>query len=579
MKINRRQFMQATGAVAAASALAACGATDSSSTAASSASTSADVTESTLTGGELVWNLKVEPNTWDPSLSSDSTADNLDMHVFECMTINTVDGVMPGAAESWECAEDGLTWTFHLREDGKWSDGTPVTAHDFYYSWMRMCDPEVASAAAAGMLDYVQGAKEFFNGEGTKEDVKLVAVDDYTLEVTLISNLPYFPQQTGMYNYGPVKEEYVALGEGWEKDPTTAISNGPFVLSEYQIGSHIVLKKNEMYWGASEVNLDTIKVVFLNDANTALQAFETGEIDVNPLIPTTELARLVAEEPNLYIGQNPGTNFLAFNMDKEPVADGLIRHALTLAIDRKAIVEQVLCGGQLPATGLLAPGMHKSDGITEYVDIDPATGLPVQEFNIDPTGASVEAAQQLLAEAGYPNGEGFPAIEFLYSTSDTNKKLAEAIQSMWKENLGIDVTLRNEEWQVFLDTKELGNYTIATGGWIANPYDASGMMKQFKSDSGSNAEQWRWQETVVAPHDTVLNPDNELFDELYLTAMNSVGDARDAGWEAVEEYIMEVMPVCPIYFYNNPVLINQDKFEGVFVTAGGNTLLRGAYLL
>ena len=525
----------------------------------------------------VVWNGGSEAKTWDPNISDEDFSDQLSVQLFEGLTTRSPEGALPGVAETWESTPDSKNWTFHLRKDAKWSDGSPVTAHDFVYAWLRSCDPKSASNSSTAVTDYVVGAKEMFDG-GPREDVKISAPDDYTFEVELKMGVPFFPDLVTGYTYCPVKKEAVETGDGWEKRPETAISNGPFVLEEYQLGSHMLLKKNENYWDAANVELPGIKVVFIKDANTALQGFEAGDIQVNKSIPSNELVRLIAENPNLRNNLQPGTYYIGFNMDKPPVDDVRVRKALTLAIDRKAIVEQITRGGQLPANAFLPTGLAKSDGVSSFRTLD-ENGYPVKENFIDPLKADVETAQALLAEAGYPNGEGFPEIELLYNTSENHKKIMEAVQSMWKKNLNINVNLRNEEWQVFLSTKDKGDYYMCRAGWIGNSFDASGMLKQFQSHSGSNSYQWRYREEPNAPHDTKLNPDQKVFEDLYQKAMNSVGEERDAGWVAAEEALLEALPICPIYFYTNPILIDEEVVEGIELSKSGEPIFKNARLV
>lgn len=524
--------------------------------------------------GYIVWNIGSEAKTWDPNMGDEDAADNLDAQLFEGLTAYSVKGAVPGVAESWEHSDDNKKWTFHLRKNAKWSDGSPVTANDFVYSWIRMCDPAVASPASTNVTDYIVGAKEFFDGTGKREDVKISAPDDYTFQVELKMGLPYYPDLVAQYYFMPTKRSAVETGEGWEKRPGIAVSNGPFVLEDHRLGSHILLKKNEYYWGAENVRLAGIKVVFVSDGNTALQGFEAGDIHVNKTIPSNEMVRLIAENSGLRNELMAGTYFIAFNMDKAPVNDVRVRKALTLAIDRKIIVEQIARGGELPASAFLPTGLSKSDG-TSYRTLD-ANGYPIKEYFFDPQKADVGEARKLLAEAGYPNGKGFPEIELLYNTSENHKKIMEAVQAMWKENLGINVKLRNEEWQVFLSTRGKGDYYMCRAGWIGNSFDASGMLKQFQSSSGSNDYQWRYQEEKAAPHDRTLNPEQKVFEDLYQKAMNSTGRERDDAWVAAEDELMAQIPICPIYFYTNPILIDDDATEGVELSRDGTLIFKNA---
>ena len=262
-----------------AAALAGCGGSSSETTTAAPAETQAeteDTAAQTDTAGEegryLVWRLYAEPKQWDPTNNSESISDAIVKQLFEGLTVSTADGYKPGMAESWDVSDDGLTYTFHLRQDAKWSDGDPVTAHDFEYAWRRICDPSFASEALQAMTDYVQGAQEYFDGTGSYDDVKATAIDDYTFEVVLKNVTPFFPQLVANDVYLPIKQDVVeAAGEGWEKKPETCVSNGPFMLEEYQVGSHMLFKKNPNYYDADAVTIPGIRAVIITDDNTAYQ--------------------------------------------------------------------------------------------------------------------------------------------------------------------------------------------------------------------------------------------------------------------------------------------------------------------
>lgn len=524
--------------------------------------------------GYLVWNLGSEPKTLDPNLYNDGPTRMIITQMYESLTYPTEDGVEPGVAESWDISDDCLTYTFHLRHDAKWSDGSPLTANDFYYTWMRICNPENAVPMSTTMVDYVAGAAEYFAGTGLAEDVQIKVVDDYTLEVGLKSPMPFFAEQVSLHNYSPVKQESVENGgEGWATNAETQISNGPFKFVEYQVGSHILLEKNENYWNADEVKVKGIKIVFVNDSNTSLQAYEAGEIDATDIIPSEQIPSLIAEDPNLQITESPSTAYFYFNVDKEPLTDVRVRRALTLAINRRDITEQITKAGELPATGYLPICLRNTQGVSvRQIDED---GNPLPEYGIDPEQASVEEAQALLAEAGYPNGEGFPEVDILYSTGDTNKLVVEAVQQMWKENLNINVTVRNLDFADFMTEKGNGNFMIARNGTTGSYYDASSMMKQFLSTGGSNTG-WRWQYYEGTPYDTNLNPEQKEFDELYDKAMNATGTQRDELWAQVEDVLMENAPICPLYYSMNTRLINQDRVQGIITSKDSRWVFKRA---
>lgn len=526
----------------------------------------------------LIWRLSSEPKQWDPTNNSESVSDGIVKQLFEGLTVSTADGFRPGIAEKWDVSEDGKTYTFHLRKDAKWSDGSGVTAKDFEYSWRRMCDPNFASEALQAITDYVVGGQEYFDGTGKYEDIKATAIDDYTFEVVLKNATPFFPQLVANDVYLPIKQEVVEkAGEGWEKKPETAVSNGPFFLEEYQVGSHMLFKKNPHYYAADEVKLPGIKAVIIADDNTAYQAYQAGEVDVMDHLPAEQIPQIVAEDPYVIVGADTGAQFLNFNVDKAPFDNLHVRKAVAMAIDRKQITEQVLKDGSVPASGFIAPTCQKTDGSSFRVMEE--DGYPAEEYGINPRQANVEAAQKELAEAGYPNGEGFPEVELAYSNSEKNKRLCEAIQQMLETNLNIKVKLRAEESSVFQSTKSKGDYQMAPGGWTNNPYDASGLIKLFYSQNGNNTCQWRWQEYKGAPHDTTLNPGNKAFDEAFDKATASLGEERDNAWVEAEKALMEDVPVTALYYPSFVALVNEDNVENVERTLGNSFMFSHAEIV
>ncbi len=526
----------------------------------------------------LVWRLNKEPKLWDPTNNSESISDAIVKQLFEGLTVSTSDGFKPGMAKSWDVSEDGKTYTFHLRDDAKWSDGDPVTAKDFEYSWRRICDPDFASEALQAITDYVVGGQEYFDGTGSYDDIKATAIDEYTFEVVLKNVTPYFPQLVANDVYLPIKKDVVeAAGEGWEKKPETCVSNGPFMLEEFQVGSHFLFKKNPNYYDADAVKLAGIKAVIITDDNTAYQAYQAGEIDVMDNLPSEQIPQIVAEDPNVIVSADTGAQFMNFNVDKAPTDNLHVRKAIAYAIDRKQIVEQVLKDGSIPASGFIAPTCQKTDGGSfRTMESD---GYPAEEYGINPRQANVEAAKQELAEAGYPDGKDFPALEITYANNDRNKKTCEAIQQMLEDNLGITVTLRAEESSVFTSTKNKGDYQMATGGWTNSPYDASGLIKLFYSQNGNNTPQWRWKPYTGAPHDTTLNPGSEAFDIAFDKALASQGADRDNAWVEAEQALMADMPVTPLYYPSYTAVVNEDQVEDVELTASNTFMFKAASVI
>ena len=514
----------------------------------------------------LVWNIAVDPQTWDPTLNSANDGGHIINNMFEGLTKETSTGIIPAAAESWDITNDGKTYTFHLKDGMKWSDGQPLTAKDFEYAWKRACDPAVASDYSFLVTTYLVGGEEYFSGTGSRDDVGVKALDDLTLEVNLKYPVAYFLSLTSFYTYAPVRQDIVeANGEGWEKNPETCISNGAFKLAEYQTGSHLTMVKNENYWNADTVKLAGIKGLMIVEGTTALNGYENGEIQVLDSITIEQIPRLQKEDPNFVIYPHIGTYYINFNVDNEVFSNLKVRQAFSMAIDRKQFVEQVTKGGQTPATGFIPAGMIYSDA-SEIRPLD-ENGLPAPEYGIDPSKALVEEAQALLAEAGYPNGEGLPKITFLYNTNENNKKIAEALQGMWKQNLGVEVELLNQDWAVFQETRRAGEYMMARGGWLGDYGDPMTMLDLFALKSGNNDPQWRYKEEPVgAPHDKTLNPEQEAFENAISESLVTSGKERDAALKAAEDVLMNNMVVAPIYYYTWTTIVDSAKVEGVELT-------------
>jgi len=495
----------------------------------------------------LRWNLGSEPKTIDPQLNSANDGGNVITNTFEGLVREINGETVPAMAESWEVSDDGLTYTFHLR-DANWSDGKPVTAHDFEFAWKRALDPEVASEYAF-QLFYIKGGQDYYEGKGSRDDVAVKAIDDKTLEVTLVAPTAYFIDLTAFYTYMPTREDVVDNDGVWARTPEKAICNGPFKLAEYKPGDQLVLVKNEEYWNADNVKLDKIIGTMIVDQSTMLTAYEADELDIIDDVPQQEIPRLQAEDPTFRIYPLLGTYYYIFNVNKDPVDDVRVRKALTLAIDRKAIVEQVAKGGQMPATGFVPPGLLDADG-REFREV-------AGDYGIDPNAAKVEEAQALLAEAGYPNGEGFPTVELLYNTSEGHKAIAEAIQEMWKQNLNIDVTLANQEWAVFQDTRHQGNFTIARGGWLGDYTDPMTFLDMWTTYSGNNDAQWKVEE----------------YDELIEAAKTLTGSERFEKLYEAEKMMMDRdMIVAPIYYYTDIIMV-KERVKGFYRTILGHQWL------
>ncbi|OPJ56304.1 peptide ABC transporter substrate-binding protein [Alkalithermobacter paradoxus] len=476
-------------------------------------------------------NLGSDPETIDPALNAAVDGAIILVNTFEgLMRLDEKDQPLEGVATEYTISEDMLTYTFKLRKS-KWSDGEEVTAHDFEYAWKRALDPATA-ADYAYQLYYIKNGEKFNNGEVSADEVGVKALDDYTLEVVLEAPTPYFLELTAFPTYFPVRKDIIeAHGEKWALNPETHISNGPFKVVKWEHNDIMELVKNENYYDKDRVKLDGIHFYFMTESSTALAAFESGEVDYIESMPSEEIPRLMKESDEFKIFPNLGTYFYVFNTTKEPVNDARVRKALSMAIDRKSIVEVITKAGQIPALSFVPEGITEPDG-SDFNKNAKDYGLALTP--------KVEEARALLAEAGYPDGKGFPKLTVIYNTHEGHKAIAEAIQAMWKDNLGIEIELQNQEWKVFQDTRDNGDFVIARHGWLADYVDPMTFLDMWYSTSGNNNAHWK----------------NEEFDRLINEAKTAADEkTRFEIMHKAHDLMMEEMIVMPIYYYTNPEMI------------------------
>ena len=432
--------------------------------------------------GEKILSVQVgpDPETIDPALNSAVDGGNMLLHSFECLLAVDEEGkLIPGQAESWETSEDGLTWTFTLRDGLKWSDGSDLTANDFVYSWKRVCDPMVAAPYAETVLGMVAGFNEAVAGD--LDALQVEATDDKTLVVTLSSPCSYFGSLAAFATLSPVQQATVeANGDAWATAAETYISNGPFYVSEWVPGSHILMSKNPYYWNADAIKLDGIKWNLIEDANASYSAYQTGEVLMIKDVPTEEIPSLEGNG-EFFVDPIIGTYYLSLNTQKAPFDDAKVRKALSLAIDRDYVANTLMQGTYSPASNFMGPGWIDTDG-SQFID-NANGGKPY----IDTTTyeANLEEAKALLEEAGYPGGEGFPSIT--YSTNDAgyHKVVAEYLQQAWGE-LGIDLSVEIVEWASFTPMRRNGDYESSRNGWVGDYSDPSNMLDLLYSSNGNN---------------------------------------------------------------------------------------------
>ncbi|MEG0438505.1 MAG: peptide ABC transporter substrate-binding protein [Solibacillus sp.] len=483
---------------------------------------------------EITLNIKTEPPSLDPGLSTDTTSAWVLDHVFEGLYTTDEDGnPILGAAESVDVTEGGAVHTFTIRDDANWTDGTPVTAADFEYAWKRVLNPEVGSRFAF-YLYYIKGAEEYNTGNGTVEEVGVEAVDEKTLKVTLNAPLGYFDKLLTMWTYYPVKKELVEGNKDWSTDPETYISNGPFKMTKWAHDSEIVIEKNKDYYDESTVKLNKVTFKMVNEATTFYQMYKTGELDLISTLPTDVLEAERDSDEYLVVPRY-GTYMYIFNVTKEPFTNAKVRKAFSLSVNRDLVVDNINKAGEIPAYGMVPPGVATPDG-----DFREVGGKHFEE--------DADEAKKLLAEGMKEEGwDTLPQVELLYTTSEGNKKIAEAVQEMIKKNLDIDLKLVNQESKTQLATVNQGNFQMSRMGWVGTFVDPVINLDYFLGGSPNNRTGW-----VNDEYDSLLEQskieqdDKKRYDLLH----------------QAEAVLMEDMPFIPMY-YNSNTYLTSPKLENV----------------
>ena len=505
-----------------------------------------------------------EPETMDPTLNRTVDGNVMMNHLFEGLykyvdSDSSGDGrngatavLVPGqAAEEpavTENADGTYTYTFKLRDDIYWSDGEPVTANDFVYSWQRLVDPETASPYNT-IIAMVVNANEIINGEKDKSELGVKAVDDKTFEVQLTYNCSYFLDICAFPNTMPLREDVVEGNSTWSQDPSTYVCNGPYKMASWTHDAEIVMAQNEKYYNVEELGPDTLTFKLMDDANAQLTAFNNGDLDYMQNPPPDETASLLVEG-DLIPGDYLGTYYCCFNNQKAPFDDVNVRRAFSLAIDRNYIVQQVTQSGEVPAGGWVPSNVVDAQG----TDGDDFRTVGGDYIDVNDYEANCELARQLLAEAGYPNGEGFPEVTYLYNTDERHGAIAEALQSMWKEVLGVQVRLDNQDWNVFLETRSKGEYSMCRNGWIADYNDPVSFLDMFMTSNGNNDAHYS----------------NSEYDAIMTEVLSdSDAEGRMALMHQAEDLLMEQdCAIAPLYYYSNPYMIS-DNVHGMYYSPLG----------
>lgn len=461
---------------------------------------------------------------------------------------------VPGVAERWDISPDGTVYTFHFRSNARWSTGEPVTARDFVRSYERILAPKLAGEYAY-MLHVMKGAEDF--NKGKLKDFAMVgvkALDERTLRIELNHPVPYFLSLLNHYSWWPIHPAtvekhgpFAERGNRWTR-PGNYVGNGPFVLESWRVNHSIVVRKNTNYWNAAAVRLQRIHYYGIESADTEERAFRAGQLHVtyNP-VPPAKMSGYRQDRPELLrVDPYLGTYFYRLNTRQPHLRDKRVRHALSLALNREAIVETVTRGGQLAAYHFTPAN---TAGYTTRARLK----------------GDANEARRVLAEAGYPGGKNFPPLELLFNTSEAHRAIAEAVQQMWRKELGLDVRLVNQEWKVYLDSERKGDFQVSRAGWIGDYNDPSTFLETFTANSGNNRTGWsnaKYEELLdAAAREGDLNKRNELFQQ-------------------AEAIFLDELPVIPIYFYTrpylkrpevkewNPTILDHHPWEHVWLESG-----------
>ncbi len=481
-----------------------------------------------LAGQEQVFRINntAEPESLDPALVTGVPEHRIISNLFEGLTTTDPKDLAPrsGMAASWTISRDGLVYTFKLR-DASWTDGKPVTAHDFVYAWERVLNPKTGAKYAQQLYQYVKSADDYYTGKIT--DFSLVgvrALDDRTLQVRLKCPTAYFLDLTSFYTLYPVPRWAIEThGKDWVK-PGKIVSNGPFRLVSWVPQRDLILEKNPHHWDAGSVKLQKVAFLPTDDLNTAYKQFLAEDSDWFPSVPPAQIDA-ARNRPEFYVMPYLGTYYFRFNVTKPPTTDVRVRKALSMSVDRESITKYVTKTGEIPSSTFVPSGIRGYEAVR---------GLPFD----------VPAAKKHLADAGYPDGRGFPKVEVLYSTSELHRVVTQAVQQMWKERLGIQVELVNVEWKVYLARQSSLDYQVSRAGWIGDYVDPNTFLDMWITGGGNNQTGWS----------------NQRYDDLIGQAACKILNAKDrmrAFQEAERILVADEVPIMPLYTYVNKGMLSR----------------------
>ena len=555
-RISRRNFLKVAGVSAAALGLAACGGSKSGSTA-TSGSAAGSTAGGVNTAGFTV-QYGSNPETLDPALNSAIDASNTIITIFEpLLLINENNEVIGGQAESWEASEDGLTWTFTMRDGLKWSDGTDLTAKDFEYSFKRMANPDTAAPYAETCLGMIDGFDAAQAGDPDALNVK-ASDDGKTLTIVLSYPCSYFDKMAAFAAMSPVQQATVeANGDSWCTSADTFVSNGPYMITDWTPSERIVLSKNPNYvggWDSSKIVSDTITLLLLEDSSASFAAYNSGEAVLIKDVPTDEIPSLTKAEDggDFYVDTILGTYYVSLNLQRDAFKDAKVRKALSLAIDRDYVANTIMQGTYTTADSIVGPGIVDESGYFHDNGNAPYISADYE--------ANLAEAKKLLEEAGYPNGEGYPTIE--YSTNDAgyHVPLAEYLQQAWGD-LGITLTINKMEWSSFTPARRAGEFDVARNGWVMDYNDPSNMLDLFCTSNGNNDGKY-------------ANPD---FDAAIDASRVADSAEHFAQLHKAEDILMEDTGCLPIAYYND-YWLQSPTLKGTWHSPYGYWYLQYGYI-
>ena len=509
-------------------------------------------------GDTLFLAMASNPETIDPTRNSSVDGAVYAVHQFEPLYRYKWDGtgVEPGMAESYDVSEDGMVWTFHLR-DSLWSDGEPVKAQDFEYAYRRLVDPKLAAPYGGDMGSFIKNGLKVVEGELSLEDLGVKAIDDKTFEVTLEAPCPFFLEISAFPVFSPIRQDIIEKfgNDDWVKTPEAYVSNGAFMMESFTLDEAMTSVPNPGYWDAASIKPAKLEWLFLTDDKAELAALRSGEAHFIDGFPQEESQALIAD--GLY-GKIPqlGTYYVSFNTQAAPFDDPLVRKAFTLAIDTDFIANVLREGTVQPAEGFVGSGFRTSGASNDFRG---------DNAYVDPSAydANCEAARAALAEAGYPNGEGLGKIDYLLNYNTGHIMIAEALQKMWKDVLGVDMEIRIAEWAAVLTDRREGNFQVARNGWIGDYNDPATMLTLLMSTSGNNDGKYSNPAFDAKMNESMAEIDPERRDQLL--------------HEAEDIMIGQDWACAPIYYYSDEYGVD-PALKDWGITPLGYKFFQKAYL-